>query len=202
MATQTVSPSVDADLRLPPLRNLSEDEFLRFCAQNEDYRIERAASGAIIIMAPTGFEPGNREVDLVGQLYVWNLRTKRGRVVGPSAGFTLPNGAIRAADCGFVLQPTLDAIPAGERERFAHVVPEFVVELRSPTDSLRTLQLKMEEYIENGVLLGWLIDPTERAVWIYRSGREAERLADPKTVDGEGPVAGFVLSLDVVWPAS
>ena len=180
-------------------RPMDDDAYFEFCAKNRELRIEREATGEITIMPPVGAESGNRNYDLNGQLYVWATRDGRGEGFDSSTEFFLPGGAAYAPDASWVLKSRLTGFTRGEKKRFLHLCPDFVVELMSPSDRLSKAQAKMVQWIANGVALGWLIDPDRRVVYIYRPGREPECLAGVDHVDGEGPVSGFRLELKKIW---
>ncbi|MEQ9437837.1 MAG: Uma2 family endonuclease [Cyclobacteriaceae bacterium] len=155
------------ELNVAAFGRLSDEEFFRFCQDNEDVRIERDATGKIIIMAPTGSLSGNRNSSLLIEIGSWNRQTKKGYVFDSSAGFTLSNGAVRSPDVSFVLKDKWEGLTPEEQEGFAPVCPDFVLELRSKNDRLEDLKTKMEEYITNGAAFGWLIDPYERNAYVY-----------------------------------
>ena len=186
--------------------NLTDEQFFELCQNNRDYQFERTASGELIIMPPTGSETSIRNADLTSQLRVWNRETKLGVVFDSSGGFTLPNGADRSPDSSWVKKERWDALTAEEKDIFAPLCPDFVVELReaklsrreSKTDSLKKLQEKMQEYIDNGARLGWLIDRQNRRVEIYRPGQDVEILQNPATLSGEDVLSGFVLDLSEI----
>jgi Uma2 family endonuclease len=180
-------------------RPLTPDEFWDFCQQNPDLHIENSAAGELVIMTPSGYESDGYNAELVGQLIIWNRRERLGKVLGSSAGFRLPNGACRSPDAAWVLKSRSDAVPRSERRRFPKLTPDFVAEIRSPSDRLADLQAKMLEYRDCGVRLGWLLDPDTRTVWIYEPGAEPRQLDDPATVDGGSTLVGFVLDLQEVW---
>jgi Uma2 family endonuclease len=186
-------------LQLQPAIALTEDQFYEFCQLNRDFRIERNAVGELVIMPPTGSETDERNFNLVGQLWVWTKQDCTGVGFGSSGGFTLPNGAVRSPDAAWIKRDRWKAIPAELRKKFAPICPEFVIELRSESDNLRILQDKMQEYIDNGTQLGWLIDRKQRQVFIYRPNIAVEVLDNPKTLDGEPLLPGFVLDLSQVW---
>ncbi len=173
----------------------TEDEFLTFCRANPELRIERTAQGRLIIMPPAGTETGGRNADFTTDLTIWNRKTKLGKVFDSSAGFTLPDGAERSPDVSWIERSRWEALTTAERERFAPLCPDFVAELRSKTDRLSELQEKMREYIANGARLGWLLDPKNRAVEIYRPNQPVEVLQDPSSLSGEDVLPGFVLDL-------
>jgi Uma2 family endonuclease len=183
----------------PVLRKLSDDDFFDFCQANQDWRIERTSDGDIIIMPPTGSETGGRNFSLAGMFYAWVRTDGTGKGFDSSSGFTLPNGAERSPDLAWVGFSRWNALTERERERFAPLCPDFVVELRSPSDSLATLQDKMYEYIQNGAELGWLIDPLEKKVYVYRPQAQVECLDDPAIVSGEPLLKGFVLDVRELW---
>ncbi|UFP95942.1 Uma2 family endonuclease [Gloeobacter morelensis MG652769] len=166
-------------LQLPPALHLSDDQLFELCRINRELRIERTALGNLIIMSPTGSETGARNASLTGQLWLWNRSTQMGQVFDSSSGFTLPNGAMRSPDAAWIRQDRWAALHPEQKKKFAPITPDFVAELKSPTDDLADLKAKMQEYIDNGVLLGWLLDPEQRQVWIYRPGLEAEILNNP-----------------------
>jgi Uma2 family endonuclease len=183
----------------PVLRKLSDDDFFDFCQANQDWRIERTSDGDLIIMPPTGGETGSRDFDLTGACGIWVKAD--GTCVGfdSSTGFTLPNGAVRSPDLSWVRLSRWNSLTERERERFAPLCPDFVAELRSPSDSLATLQDKMDEYIQNGAELGWLIDPLGKKVYVYRPHEHVECLDNPATVSGEPLLKGFVLDVRELW---
>src|SRR5271165_1572311 len=175
--------------------DLSEEEFLKICNEFPDARVEYdAPEGTIILMPPTDFDTSDQNASIVGQLHAWR-QTHGGKVGESNAGFRLPNGSRRSPDASWA---DAERWKAAKRPgtRFPVFAPEFVIELRSPDDRMSRLRAKMEEYMANGVLLGWLIDPKKRTVTIYRPGREPEVLDHPAEVRGEGPVEGFVLNLE------
>jgi Uma2 family endonuclease len=178
---------------------MSEAEFFDFCARNSDLRIERDASGEIIIMPPAGGETGYRNSDLTMQLGVWTKRDGRVRAFDSNSEFLLPNGSARSPDASWLLTTRLDRFTKEEKRRFLPLCPDFVVELVSPSDRLPKVKAKMREWMENGAALGWLIDPDTRTVYIYRPGQDAEELVNVDHAVGEGPVEGFRLELADIW---
>ncbi len=186
-------------LKFHPVISMTDEQLFDFCQLNKDFRIERKANGEIVIMSPTGSETEERNFDLIGQLWFWTKQDGTGVGFGSSGGFTLPNGAVRSPDAAWIKKTAWEAIPAELRKKFAPICPEFVVELRSESDSLQDLQDKMLEYINNGVLLGWLIDRKERKIYIYRPNTEVEELDNPSTLTGEDILSGFVLDLSSIW---
>jgi Uma2 family endonuclease len=181
------------------LKEMDEDEFYEFCRINSELRIERTKEGAIIVMPPTYTKTGARNFELLGSFWSWVKQDGTGRGFDSSTGFTLPNGAKRSPDVSWIRNERWEALSDRDRERFARICPDFVVELRSETDSLKTLQKKMEEYIENGAQLGWLLDPLKQQVHIYRPAISVEVLDNPQTVSGEPLLRGFILNVQEIW---
>lgn len=181
------------------LKPMNDDEFFEFCQKHKDLRIERESDGEIIIMPPTGSETGIKNFKLTGNFWVWVEKDGSGEGFDSSTGFVLPNGAKRSPDLSWIKLEKWNAIPKAERKKFAPVCPDFVVELRSETDSLERLQAKMEEYIENGASLGWLIDAGKRRVYVYRQNAEVEILENPPEISGEPLLQGFMLNLKEIW---
>ena len=182
-------------LRLPPGLHLTDDQFYEFCRLNRELRIERTAQGGLVIMAPAGGDTSAKNAEITIQLGLWAKRDGTGRTFDSSGGFLLPSGATRSPDASWVRHERLAALTAEERAKFLPLCPDFVVELRSPTDSLSTLQDKMREYIENGAQLGWLIDPMGGQVLVYRPGAPVERLEAPDSVSADPVLPGFRLEL-------
>ena len=185
------SPATSIELSI----NLTDEQFFQLCQNNRDYQFERTALGELIIMAPTGSETSKRNMDLSYQLRAWSRQNNLGVAFDSSGGFTLPNGADRSPDASWVKKERWDALTPEQKDSFAPLCPDFVVELRSKTDSLKKLQDKMQEYIDNGARLGWLIDRQNRRVEIYRPDREVEIIENPATLSGEDVLPGFVLDL-------
>lgn len=179
--------------------DLTDERFLKLCQDNRDLRLEMTAAGELIIMGPTNTETGRRNAGLNFQLYLWARQDGTGVCFDSSTGFTLPNGAKVSPDASWIARDRYEALSDEEREQFAPLCPDFVIELRSKTDRLARLQAKMVEYVENGARLGWLLDPVARGVYIYRPGREAETLENPDTVVGDPVLPGFRLQLNEIW---
>ena len=186
-------------VRLRTAVPLTDDELLAFCARHDELRVERDANGELIMMSPAGGASSNRNAFINGMLWSWANQDARGTVFDSSGGFRLPDGSMRSPDAAWVSREKWDALTGSEREKFLPLCPEFVIELRSPSDSLIELRAKMADWIANGSLLGWLIDPERRSVEIYRTAREPEVLEQATEVRGEGPVAGFLLPLAPIW---
>jgi Uma2 family endonuclease len=199
-ATLTLTCNQPFVLRVDPrAQPMSDEEFFEFCQWNPEWRIERTAEGEVLIMPPVGGETGIRNSQLNRLLGNWAEADGTGVVFDSSAGFTLPNGAVRSPDLAWIRRERWEALTEAERRRFAPLCPDFVVELRSPSDSLADLKVEMEEYVTNGAQLGWLIDPEEREVYIYRPDMEPVCLEDPKQVAGDPLLPGFVLELNRIW---
>jgi Uma2 family endonuclease len=175
------------------------EQFERVCEANPDRSFELTAQGVLIVMPPVGVESGNYESELLGDLVVWNRKTRLGKTFSSSTVFTLPNGSKKSPDAAWVELSRWEAISKEERKKFALLVPDFVIELRSETDRLPPLQAKMVEYRDNGVRLGWLINPRDRQVEIYRLDCDVEVLANPLTLSGEAVLPGFILDLSSIW---
>jgi len=192
-------PEMDQSVRLRFQRPMTDEELMRFCAANEMVRVERDANGELILMSPTGTGTGRINSELNFQLAAWARETNSGVTFDSNAGFTLPDGSMRSPDAAWIAWPRWNALTKEEQERFAPICPEFVIELRSPSDSLPELQAKMRLWVANGAEVAWLVDPARKTVEVYRPGREAEVVAGGSAVEGAGPVAGFVLELGRVW---
>jgi Uma2 family endonuclease len=181
------------------LKNMSEDEFYDFCMRNPDLNLEVSSEGDLVVMPPTGMKSGNRNFELIGRFAAWAQQDGTGKGFDSSTLFSLPNGAKRSPDLAWVKKERWEALSEKEQERFSPLCPDFVVELRSPSDSVKRLQKKMEEYVANGAQLGWLIDPFERKVYVYRPGAQPEVLEDPEAVSGEPLLRGFALDVKALW---
>ncbi len=179
---------------------VTQEQFAALAASNRELRLERTAQGELILNPPTGWETGKRNRSISGELYIWWRNAgKPGEVFESSTGFILPNGANRSPDACWVSQERWDALTPEQKGTFANICPDFVVELRSGSDSLISQQEKMREYMDNGAVLVWLIDPQNRTVEIYRAGLEVEVLANPSELSGEEVLPGFLLDLREVW---
>jgi Uma2 family endonuclease len=186
-------------INLRPTIDLSDDEFYEFCQHNPDLKIERTASGALIVMPPTGGESGHRNADLTIDVGIWNRQTELGIVFDSSTVFKLPSGANRSPGVAWITNESWNALSVEQQKTFPPIAPDFVIELRSETDTLNDLQEKMREYIDNGVRLGWLIDPQTKQVSIYRPGQSVETLQSPTTLLDEAVLPGFVLDLSRIF---
>ncbi|QIZ73003.1 Uma2 family endonuclease [Oxynema aestuarii] len=186
-------------LDLKPLCAIDDEQFYQLCRANPELKFERNANGEILIMSPTGGETGNCNAELLIEFGIWNRQTKLGKLFDSSTCFKLPNGANRSPDLAWVKVERWDGLTATEKEKFPPLAPDFVLELKSPTDHLSTLQAKLEEYIENGVKLAWLIDRETNRVEVYRPGRDKQVFEKPATLSGEEILPGFVLSFEEIW---
>jgi len=180
-------------------RPMTDDELFEFCGRNELLRVERDSNGELILMSPTGLEGGGADLEIGTDLTIWARVDGRGKSFGSNAGFTLPDGSMRSPDAAWMSWELWRALPRREQERFGHVVPEFLIELRSKSDRLAELQEKMSVWIANGVELAWLIDPQRKVVEVYRAGESVEVHQNPTSVQGTGPVRGFELVMDRIW---
>ena len=179
---------------------ITPEQFLEICQANQDLRLELTASGEVIIMPPTHPWTGKQNSGLNAQLWNWNDQTSLGIVFDSSTGFTLPNTAVRSPDASWVSNERWDSLTETQKKsEFSPIAPDFVIELRSSSDSIKTLREKMQEYIDNGVRLAWLIDPQTKQVEIYRQNQQVEILNSPDTVNGEDVLPGFVLNLNKIW---
>ena len=199
--TQTTAPAENTPLvlQMSPVIEMTDDQFFEFCQLNRDLRIERTPKGELIIMSPAGSETGNRNFDLIVQLGIWTRQDGTGIGFDSSTVFTLPNGATRSPDAAWIKLERWNAIPPEQQVKFAPICPDFVVELRSPSDNLQPLKDKLQEYIDNGTSLGLLIDRKNRKVYIYRPQKEVECLDNPSTLSGDPLLPGFVLDLSKIW---
>ncbi len=187
-------------LQMPPELQMTDEQFFEFCQINRDLRIERNKLGEISIMPPTGSETGNRNFNIALQLGIWAEQDSTGICFDSSTGFKLSTGAQRSPDASWIKLDRWNTLSPQQQQRFAPICPDFVVELRSPSDNLKPLQEKMAEYMqEPGIQLGWLIDRKHRKVYIYRPGIEEECLDHPAEVSGEEVLPRFVLNMSKVW---
>jgi Uma2 family endonuclease len=189
----------ETEVRLLAEPKMTDDEFFDFCQVNDNLRIERTAEGEIEIQAMVGSETSDRNGELTMQLRAWAKRDGRGKAYDATGGFFLPNGAARGPDGSWILRSRLAGFTNREKRKFLRTCPDFVIELTSPSDRLPRVKEKMREYMENGAQLGWLLDPDTRTAYIYRPGREPEKLVAPERLHGESPVDGFVLDMAEIW---
>ncbi len=178
---------------------LTEDQFERLCAANPEIKLERTSTGELVIMSPTGGETGKDNAEIAADFVIWNRRTKLGVVFDSSTCFRLPHGGDRSPDVAWVEQSRWDALTLEQKRRFPPLCPDFVLELLAPSDNLSPIQAKMQEYLNNGLRLGWLLNPQDQQVEIYRPEQAVEILQAPETLSGEPILPGFTLNLDWFW---
>ena len=188
-------------IKFKPLTYMDDQQFAKFCALNDDLRIERNAKGDIILMPPAFSNTSNRNAEISADLTVWARANAMGRCFESSAGFKLPNGALRSPDASWISNSRLEALTPEQRSGFFDICPDFVIELRSSSDSLTELRAKMQEYMDNGARLGWLIDSlaNPKQVYIYRPQAKVVILDEPETVSAEPELPGFALDLSRIW---
>jgi Uma2 family endonuclease len=186
-------------VNFPAIVKMTQAQFSEFCQANQELRIERTAQGEVLIMPPAFSDTGNRNFNIAAQLWVWAEQNGTGIGFDSSAGFTLPNGATRSPDASWIKLERWNALTAAEQASFAPICPDFAIELRSASDTLISLQTKMQEYIDNGASLGWLIDRKNRQVYIYRPDRSPEVLEQPELVTGDPELPGFELKMAKIW---
>jgi Uma2 family endonuclease len=176
--------------------SMTDKEFLRFCRENKDLRIERNSNLEIIIMSPVGTQSGYTSGEVFGQLRSWALTNRTGIVFDSSTGFTLPDRSVLSPDASWVSKEKWNALSEEDKDKFAPICPEFVIEIRSKSDYIEDLIKKMHVWIKNGAQLGWLIDPREEVSFIFRPGKPEDRIEGfNRKLSGEGPVSGFELDL-------
>ena len=200
--TQTPIPTPTLSLELPGelVLHVTQEQFESLAAANRDLRLERTAEGELIVNPPTGGESGKRNLSISTQLGNWfETHEELGEAFDSSTGFKLPNGADRSPDASWVMRERWESLTPQQRKGFVPLCPDFVVELRSESDNLSKLQAKMREYIDNGARLGWLINPQNVRVEIYRPGQEVEVLENPRELSGEDILPGFILNLKRIW---
>lgn len=186
-------------LRFRPLYAMTPEEFFQFCRQNPDMRAELTERGEVVFMSPSGGSTGARNAYAIKALGQWNEKDGRGVIFDSSAGFILPNNAVRSPDASWVRRERLAALAPEDYERFLPLCPDFVLEIASPSDRLTDLQAKMEEYMANGAQLGWLIDPATRSVIVYRPDEAPHRLTDADSITADPVLPGFSLELGPIW---
>ena len=180
-------PAIDQPVRLRFARPMTPEELMRFCTENDALRVEQDANGELIVMSPSGTGTGRTNSELNLQLALWARETNSGATFDSNAGFTLPDGSMRSPNAAWIAWPRWNALTKEEQDGFAPICPEFVIELRSPSDSLPELQAKMRLWVANGAEVAWLVDPSRKTVEIYRPGREAEVLEGGSAVEGVRP---------------
>ncbi len=199
-STLTQPDTLTLELPISTVLHVTPEQFEELAAANPDLRLERTAQGELIVNPPTGGESGQRNFSFTTQLGIWfEANENLGEGFDSSTGFILPNGATRSPDVSWVSRQRWEALTPKQRRGFVPLCPDFVVELRSATDSLAKLQEKMQEYLNNGARLGWLIDPQNQRVEIYRPGQEIQVLEHPAELSGEDVLPGFILNLRRIW---
>ncbi|MBC7822782.1 MAG: Uma2 family endonuclease [Candidatus Parcubacteria bacterium] len=186
-------------IQLNSVIDLTDEQFYSLCQANREVRFERTTIGELIIMSPTGSETGNRNGRFNQRLFNWSDQDASGIAFDSSTGFKLPNGADRSPDAAWVKLDRWNLLSQEQQQRFAPICPDFVVELLSPSDNLVTLQAKMQEYLDNGVRLGWLINRQTRQVEIYRADRSVNVVDNPESLSGEDVLFGFILQMAEIW---
>lgn len=174
--------------------HLTDEQFYQLCLSNPELSLERSTQGALVVMAPVGGEGGNCEMEFGIDLGIWNRQTGRGKVFSSSTLFKLPNGGDRSPDAAWVELSRWQALTPEQRRKFPPIAPDFVMELRSPTDDLEILRAKMQEYMDSGVRLAWMFNPQDQQVEIYRQGQAIEVRELPTELSGEDVLPGFVMS--------
>ena len=178
--------------------NLSEEQFFRLCADNKELRIERDKNKNIIIMSPTGTNTGRYNAEILGELFIWNKQNKLGYAFDSSTGFILPDGSMRSPDVSWISKERWEQVPANDKERFAPVCPDFIIELRSKSDTLKQQKEKMQEWMANGVRLAWLIDLENKTTTIYKPNTQTAEQLFTETLFGESILSGFELRLNEI----
>lgn len=182
-------------INLEAIANFTREKFYALCIANPDLQLERTNDGELIVMSPVGGESGNSEAELMTDLAIWNRQTKSGKVFSSSTIFSLPNGSDRSPDAAWVKLERWEALTPKEQIGFPPICPDFAIELRSATDRLKPLQAKMQEYLDNGLRLGWLIDPQNQQVEIYRQNQSVEIVSMPVNLSGEDVLSEFTLNM-------
>jgi Uma2 family endonuclease len=190
---------VELPVRLRFERPMTDDELLRFCAENDVLRVEREPNGEILVMTPANSKTSKMNLRIGRLLDEWAENDGRGVCFDSSGGFTLPDGSMRNPGAAWIERARWDSLTDAQQSSFAPICPDFVIELRSPSDKLPPAQARMEQWIANGAEVAWLIDPIEKAVTIYRPGDQPAHLAQPTSVQGTCPIAGFELVMARVW---
>jgi Uma2 family endonuclease len=196
---QVVLQNVALPARFRPPSPLTDEELMAFSEANKPCKVERLASGGILVMTPSGYKNNLRGAYVVHELFAWAEKDGRGEVFSSNAGFNLPDGSTLSPDAGWVDSSRVAALTDNERERFLPFAPDFLIEILSPSDSLAVLDAKMEQWIANGVRLGWRIDPFQRTAAIFATGEVTKILDVPECVEGTGPITGFQLRMARVW---
>jgi Uma2 family endonuclease len=186
-------------LQIPKSLKFTDDEFVEIVDANKDLRLELSSEGELVVMSPTGGETGNRNFEMYIDLGFWNRKNNLGKAFDSSTGFKLPNGGTRSPDVSWIKIERWNALTPEQRKKFLPLCPDFVIELVSESDDLADTQTKMREYINNGLRLGWLINPKDKQVEIYRQNQEVEVLQSPTSLSGEDVLPGFILDLQPIF---
>ena len=186
-------------LNLQPTIELTDEQFALICSTNRDLRLERTATGELVIMPPTGGETGKRNSSINAQLWLWNQQNQLGEVFDSSTGFKLPNGSTRSPDAAWIKKERWESLTSEQQKKFIPLCPDFLIELRSKSDSLSELQQKMQEYLDNGLVIGWLIDPQNKKVEVYKSNCPVEVISHPVSLSYENALSGFTLNLKDIF---
>lgn len=184
---------------LSPIATLNSEQFDQLCQANPDVKFERTPAGELVIMSPTGGETGNRNIELAANFVIWNRKTQLGVLFDSSTCFCLPGGGDRSPDISWVEQSRWNALTPEQRRKFPPICPDFVLELRSPSDRVAPIQDKMQEYLGSGARLGWLLNPEDNQAEIYRPGHDVQVLQSPTALSGEDVLTGFSLNLAWLW---
>ena len=185
-------------LNLQPTIKLTDEQFALICSTNRDLRLELTTTGELVIMPPTGGETGKKNSSINAQLWLWNQKYKLGEVFDSSTGFKLPNGATRSPDVSWIKKARWETLTSTQQKKFIPLCPDFVIELRSNSDNLSDLQDKMKEYLANGLILGWLIDPQHKQVEIYQPDRAVKIISNSKKLSGNDVLPDFTLDLKYI----
>jgi Uma2 family endonuclease len=186
-------------INLDVISKIDDEKFYQLCRHNPELNLEQNGKGELIIMSPTGGETGKNNAELIVDFGIWNRQKKLGYIFDSSTCFKLPKGGNRSPDVAYIQKERWDKLTQEEKIKFPPIAPDFVLELMSKTDSLKTLQEKMEEYMDNGVKLGWLINQDKKEVEIYHQDQEKEVLVNPQTLSGEDVLPDFILDLSIIW---
>ncbi len=186
-------------LNLKPFVELSDDQFYQLCLNHRELKFERTSQGELVIMSPVGGVGGSKEADLIADLVYWNRQKQLGKVFSSSTCFKLPNGSDRSPDAAWIAKENWERLTTEQQQKFPPICPDFVIELRSPSDALVPLQQKMQEYLDNGLRLGWLINPQDRQVEIYTANQPKQIFNSPQQIDGDNVLPGFVIDLSLLW---
>jgi Uma2 family endonuclease len=186
-------------ISLEPVIHMTDEQFYQLCQANPDVKFERNAAGDLIIVSPTGGETGSYNAEISADFVLWNRQTQLGKVFDSSTCFKLPKGGDRSPDVAWIALDRWNQLDREQQRKFPPIAPDFVLELLSPTDTLEKTQAKMQEYVNSGVKLGWLLDRDNYCVEIYRTNQPIEALKRPEQLSGEDVLPGFILKMNIVW---